>query len=69
VENDLLNLTADSTNVNLVGALTQINNPLTMTEVGLGNIVVIEMLAFAIIMLGVWLWLKHREANITKLST
>ena len=69
VENDLLNLTADSNNVNLIGALTRLHSPLTMTEISLGNVVVIEMLAFVLIALGVWLWLKYRETSITKLST
>ena len=69
VETDLLNLTGDSTNVHLVGALTRLQSPLTMTEISLGNAVVIEMLAFVLIALGVWLWLKYRETSITKLST
>jgi len=63
VENDLLNLTADSTNVNLVGALTRLQSPLTMTEIGFGNVVVVEMLAFVIIALGVWLWLRNRPTD------
>jgi membrane protease YdiL (CAAX protease family) len=70
VENDLLNLTADSTNVNLVGALTRLQSPLTMTEIGFGNVVVVEMLAFVIIALGVWLWLRNRPTDApTHLST
>jgi membrane protease YdiL (CAAX protease family) len=70
VENDLLNLTADSTNVNLVGALTRLQSPPTMTEIGFGNVVVIEMLAFAMITLGVWLWLRNRPTDApTHLST
>ena len=69
VETDLLNLTGDSTNVHLVGALTRLQSPLTMTEISLGNAVVIEMLAFVLIALGIWLWLKYRETSITKLST
>jgi membrane protease YdiL (CAAX protease family) len=60
IENDLFNLSADSTNPNLIGALTRLHSPLTMTEMGLGNVVVIETLAFALIGLGLWLWLRHR---------
>jgi membrane protease YdiL (CAAX protease family) len=60
VENDLLNLTADSTNPNLIGALTRLQSPLSMTKLGLGNVVVVEMLAFGVIALGAWLWLRHR---------
>jgi membrane protease YdiL (CAAX protease family) len=69
IENDLLNLTADPTNQNLVGALTRLQSPLTMSEVSLGNVVVMEIFAFALITLGAWLWLEHGEANITKLSS
>jgi membrane protease YdiL (CAAX protease family) len=61
MENDLFNLTADSTNQNLVGAVTHLHGPLTATELGFGNIVVVEMLAFGIIALGVWLWIKGRQ--------
>jgi membrane protease YdiL (CAAX protease family) len=61
VETDLLNLTADPTNQNLVGALTRLQSPLTMSEVGWGNVVVLEMFAFGIIALGVGLWLNQRK--------
>ncbi|MBN1452305.1 MAG: CPBP family intramembrane metalloprotease [Anaerolineales bacterium] len=70
VETDLFNLSADSTNPNLIGALTRLQSPLTMTEIGFGNVVVIEMLAFAMIAFGVWLWLRNRPTDtITHLST
>ena len=69
VESDLLNLAADSTNQNLVGALTHLQEPLTMSEISVGNVVVLEILAFVIIALGLWLWLKHREDKFTKLSS
>lgn len=58
VENDLLNLTGEINNVNLVGALTHLQKPLTTIDIGLGNIVVVEALAFVIIALGLWLWLR-----------
>ena len=61
VETDLLNLTADPTNQNLVGALTRLQSPLTMGEVGWGNVVVLEMFAFGIIALVVWAWLNQRK--------
>lgn len=61
VENDLFNLTADSTNANLVGALTRLQSPLTMSEVSWGNVVVVETLAFGIIALGAWFWLKRKQ--------
>jgi membrane protease YdiL (CAAX protease family) len=63
IENDVLNLTADLTNVNLIGALTRLQSPLSATQMTLGNVVVLEMLMFGIIALGVWLWLKHRRTE------
>ena len=68
VENDLLNLTADSTNVNLIGAKTQLQGPLVMSEVTWGNVVFVEMLAFGIIALGAWFWLKYRSPSVSELS-
>jgi membrane protease YdiL (CAAX protease family) len=58
VESDLLNLTGELNNVNLVGAITHLHKPLTLTELSLGNIVLVESLGFAIITLGLWLWLR-----------
>jgi membrane protease YdiL (CAAX protease family) len=69
VENDLFNLSADRTNVNLIGALTRLQSPLSMTELQFGNVILVEMLMFAIIALGVWLWLKPRRVENTPLST
>jgi len=68
VETDLFNLSADSTNPNLVGALTRLQSPLTMTEIGFGNVVVVEMLAFAMIALGTWLWIRHEHVDSPNLS-
>ena len=61
IENDLLNLPADSTNPNLIGALTRLHSPLTLAEVGWGNVVVVETLAFGMIAFGVWLWLGQKQ--------
>jgi membrane protease YdiL (CAAX protease family) len=68
IENDVLNLTGDLSNVNLVGAVTHIQAPLTMTEVTLGNMVFIETIAFAIISLGLWLWLRGRATPARQLE-
>ena len=59
VETDLLNLVADSTNPNLIGALTSLHSPLTMAELTLGNVVVVETLAFAVIAVVLWLALRR----------
>ena len=69
IENDLLNLSADSTNPNLVGAVTRLQNPLTMTEISWANVVVLKSLAFAMIVFGVWLWLRNRHGADARLST
>ena len=69
IETDLLNLTADSTNPHLIGALTRLQNPLTMSEVTLGNVVVLEALAFLLIASGVWMWLMPKHANRTNPSS
>ena len=63
-ETDVLNLTADSNNVNLIGAVTHLQTPLSMTEIGLGNVVVIEILLFALITLGIWFWLKYQRKDV-----
>ena len=60
IENDVFNLTAESTNVNLIGALTRLQSPLTMTRLGLGNVVVVEGLVLGIIALGAWAWVRHK---------
>ncbi len=62
IENDVLNLTGQNANPNLVGALTRLQEPLTAGHLALGNVVFIEGLAFALIALGVWLWLSRRGA-------
>jgi membrane protease YdiL (CAAX protease family) len=59
VENDVLNVTGQISNPNLIGALTRMQAPLTTTRLGWGNIVLLETLVFAFIALGVMLWLRH----------
>jgi membrane protease YdiL (CAAX protease family) len=61
IENDVLNLTAVSNNVNLIGAQTRLQSPLTATGLSLGNVVVMETMMFMVIALGVWFWLRHRQ--------
>ena len=63
VENDVLNMTADPNNVNLIGAFTRLQSPLSMTEMSFGNVVVIEMLMFGVIAFGVWLLLKYMRID------
>lgn len=66
IENDVLNLTAQNANVNLVGALTRLQAPLTTGQLTLGNIVFFEGLAFAFIALGVLLWLSYSIKKAVK---
>jgi membrane protease YdiL (CAAX protease family) len=61
VENDLFNLTGDSSNVDLVGAVTRLQDLLALTTGGFKNFIFVEMLAFGFIALGVWLWLANRN--------
>ena len=69
VENDLLNLSADLTNPNLIGALTRLRPPLTMTGFAWGNVIVLEAMALALIAFGIWLWLRNRQEVEAALST
>ncbi len=62
IENDVLNLTGLNANINLVGALTRLQAPLTTTGFTLTNIVYIEAAAFIIIALGAAAWLARRPA-------
>jgi len=61
VENDLLNLTGDATNTNLIGAVTRLQGPLSPTGAAYGNAIVLDLLAFVILSVGVWLWLARRR--------
>jgi hypothetical protein len=63
IENDVLNITAVSSNPNLIGALTQLQSPLTATGFGFGNVMVLETAMFALIAVGVWLYLKWMYQN------
>ena len=66
IENDVLNLTGQNANVNLVGALTHLKEPLTTGQLTLGNIVFLEGAAFALIALGALLWLSYSIKNAVK---
>jgi membrane protease YdiL (CAAX protease family) len=61
VEGDLLNLTGDATNTNLIGAVTRLQGPLSPTGTAYGNAIVLDLLAFVILSVGVWLWLARRQ--------
>jgi membrane protease YdiL (CAAX protease family) len=63
IENDVLNLTAVSNNVNLIGAFTRLQSPLTADGFSFGNVVVMEILMFTVIASGIGLWLKYRRVN------
>jgi membrane protease YdiL (CAAX protease family) len=61
VENDLLNLSADASNPNLLGAVTRLRFPLTMSGVILSNQIVLETFVATALSLGIWLWLRNRR--------
>lgn len=69
IENDVFNITAVPNNVNLIGALTRLQNPLTADGFSLGNIVVLETLMFAVIAFGIWWWLRYGRMRDDNLST
>ena len=58
IENDVLNLSADSSNPNLVGALTRLQGPLQADGSGVLTVLV-ETLAFFVIAGSLALWLRH----------
>ncbi len=60
VENDLLNLTGDATNGNLIGAMTRLQGPLLPTGAGYENAIVLDWAAFVILSSVVWLWMVRR---------
>jgi membrane protease YdiL (CAAX protease family) len=61
VETDLLNLTGDATNSNLIGAVTRLQGPLSPTGAAYGSAIVLDLLAFVLLSVGVWLWLARRR--------
>lgn len=61
IENDVLNLTGELDNANLVGALTRLQAPLTAASLGVENVLFIEALAFVLICIGVWLRLRRKS--------
>jgi len=63
LENDVLNITAVANNPNLIGAVTRLQGPLTMSAVSWGNVVGLETLAFGLIALGAWAWLRHQPVH------
>ena len=60
VENDLLNLTGDATNSNLIGAVTRLQGPLLPTNAGYTNAIVLDWAALLILGIAVWLWMVRR---------
>ena len=60
VENDLLNLTGDATNTNLIGAVTRLQGLLLPTSAGYTNAIVLDWAAFVILSVVVWLWMVRR---------
>jgi len=63
IETDVFNLTGDLHNVNLVGAITRLQPPLTMSAISPGNIVILEFGAFAIIAALLWLLGRKTKGN------
>jgi membrane protease YdiL (CAAX protease family) len=61
VECDLLNLIGDSTNQNLVGAMTQLQGPISPAGAGYGSTIVLDMMAFIVLCVGLWLWMSKRQ--------
>ncbi len=55
LETDVFNLTGDGRHVNLVGAITRLQPPLTMIDLNIGNIIILEFGAFVIIAGLLWL--------------
>jgi len=64
VENDLLNLTGDATNGNLIGAVTRLQGPLLPTSAGYANAIVLDWAAFVILSSVVWLWMVRRPVSL-----
>ncbi len=63
LETDVFNLTGDIHNVNLVGAITRLQPPLTMSAIRPGNIVILELGALVVIADLLW-FLKRNTKRI-----
>jgi membrane protease YdiL (CAAX protease family) len=63
VENDLLNLSGDMANPHVVGAMARLAGPSSLP--GIGNAVLVDTLAFAILCAGIWLWICTRQRLAT----
>jgi len=68
VENDVLNLTGDMTNPNLIGALTWLQGPLALTGSTYGKALVLDTLAFALLCAGLWLWFRRPSPALRETS-
>jgi len=64
VENDVLNLTGDMTNPNLVGALTWLQGPLALTGSTYSKALVLDTLAFVLLCTGLWFWFRRPANNL-----
>jgi len=69
VEGDLLNLPGDMANSNLIGALTRLQGPFALTGSTLGNALVLDTLAFALLCAGVRLWFRRPSPALSALSS
>lgn len=61
IENDVLNITAVSNNPNLIGVVTRLGGPLTATGPSFSNVIVLEISMFAVICLGIWVWMHYYQ--------
>lgn len=62
VEQDLLNLTGDAANANLIGAVTRLQGPLLPTSAGYTNAIVLDWAALLILSIVIWLWMARQPA-------
>lgn len=63
VENDLLNLSGDMANPHVIGLVTRLQGPFPLA--GLENALLLDVLALALLCLGLWLWLSRRWVGLT----
>jgi len=62
VEQDLLNLTGDAANTNLIGAVTRLEGPVLPTSAGYANAIVLDWAALLILSIVIWLWMARQPA-------